>query len=304
MYRTESFLEPEVIDGFEVTAKRKKIWQIEIDLLQEFDKFCREKNIHYSVAGGTLLGAIRHKGFIPWDDDIDVFVFREDYERLIRIAPDYFQGKYHFQSYINEKHYDRPHAQLRNSETTAILESEIKNKKTFNQGIFIDIFPLDVWPKDNKKQKELLQRVIKQKRIIDGFVRYNQFANHSFFGVLKHFILKIVGLKKMIKHYSKICSKYSNDESSLVSDFSFWLDRANIWGKNLWEEKTYYQFEYIKVPGPRNYGCVLKEQYGEYEKHIIGKSEHGEVFFDTERPYTYYLNEGEKELEQYAATKH
>lgn len=304
MYKTNDFLEPEVIDGFEVTTKRKKIWETEIDLLQRFDAFCKENDIKYMIAAGTLLGAVRHRGFIPWDDDIDVYVFRKDYERMLKIAPKFFQGKYFFQSYLNEKEYDRPHAQIRNSDTTAIIKGEIQYRKEFNQGIFIDIFVLDVFPENEDQQEKLVKKVVKQKNIIDGFVRYDQFNDHSLLGKMKHFLLKIVGFKRLQKHYDNICSKYSNYNSELVSDFSFWLDRRHIWKKKSWEDLSEYQFEYAKVLGPKDYDYILKEQYNNYNEFIVGNSEHGEVFFDTEKPYTYYLDEGRKELEKYATTEH
>lgn len=304
MYNTENFLEPEIIDGFKVTEKRKRIWKIEIELLQAFDKFCKEFNIKYCVAGGTLLGAVRHKGFIPWDDDIDVVVFRDDYERLVRIAPKFFDGEYYFQSYINEESYDRPHSQLRNSNTTAILKSEINNRKSFNQGIFIDIFPLDGVPYEPEKRNSFIKQVIKQKRRIEGFVNYDNYKKHSTLGEIKQFFLSMLGLKRMMAIYNKKCAKYSIEKNNLVSDFAFLLDRAYIYDKNAWKEVDYLEFEYIKVPVPKKYDYVLKEQYGNYSEFIIGNSEHGDVFFDTEKPYTYYLNEGREELEKYATTEH
>ena len=302
MYNTENFLKPEIIDGFKVTEKRKRIWNIEIELLQEFDKFCKANNIKYSVAYGTLIGAVRHKGFIPWDDDIDVVVSRKDYEKIIKIAPNCFGGKFHFQSYISEKSYDRTHAQLRNSETTAILRNEIRDKKSFNQGIFIDIFPLDAFPNNRKEQELFINRVAKQKRLIDGFVRYNCYSKHSLLGIIKHHILKIIGLKRLIKHYDNICSNYSKKKTNLVCDIAFWVENYNAWVVDAWEDITDYSFEYTRVPGPKEYDYVLKEQYGNYSEFIIGNSEHGDVFFDTEKPYTYYLNEGREELEKYATT--
>ena len=72
----------EMRDGFLVTADRKKIWQVEMELLAELDGICRRHGLRYFVDYGTLLGAVRHRGFIPWDDDIDVVMMRPDYERL------------------------------------------------------------------------------------------------------------------------------------------------------------------------------------------------------------------------------
>ena len=108
----------------------------------------------------------------------------------------------------------------------------------------------------------------------------------------------------MLKHYGRICSTYLNVPAVYVSDVAFWLNNCHIWRKEAWKDIKEYIFEYTKIYGPKEFDEVLKEQYGNYQKYIIGKSEHGEVFFDTEKPYTYYLNEGREELEKYATTEH
>ena len=78
----EHFLEKEVRCGYSVTEKAKKIWAVELDLLAEFDRVCRKHDINYQIFAGTLLGAVRHEGFSPWDDDVDVCLLRGDYEKL------------------------------------------------------------------------------------------------------------------------------------------------------------------------------------------------------------------------------
>lgn len=96
MINKEFCFEEEIRDGYLVTERVKKIWYTEINLLIAFDRMCKEYNLKYSVCYGTLLGAIRHKGFIPWDDDIDVFMMRDDYNRMLKIAPNYFKEPYFF----------------------------------------------------------------------------------------------------------------------------------------------------------------------------------------------------------------
>ena len=94
----EGFLNEEVRCGYVVTHEMKKAWAVMLDLLAELDRVCKKNNIKYYANGGTMLGAVRHKGFIPWDDDIDVMMFREDYDRLMEIGPKEFTYPYFFQN--------------------------------------------------------------------------------------------------------------------------------------------------------------------------------------------------------------
>ena len=101
---TEDFLKEEKRGDFTVTAKRKRVWAVILDLIVEFDSVCRKHNLRYFLDSGSLLGAIRHGGFIPWDDDIDVTMPREDYEKFIRLN-DEFKHPYFLQTPYSDPEY-------------------------------------------------------------------------------------------------------------------------------------------------------------------------------------------------------
>ena len=82
-------LEEEVLCGFKVSSERKKVWQTELEMVKLFKNICEANNLKYFASGGTLIGAVRHNGFIPWDDDIDLMMPREDYEKFLDIAQNY-----------------------------------------------------------------------------------------------------------------------------------------------------------------------------------------------------------------------
>ena len=98
----EKFYEEEVRCGYLVTQKMKKVWAVGLNLLEQFDKICQAHGLRYYACYGTLLGAVRHQGFIPWDDDIDVAMFRDDYERLKLIAQEEISYPYFLQNSYND----------------------------------------------------------------------------------------------------------------------------------------------------------------------------------------------------------
>ena len=130
----------------EIQGKEFRTLQmIQFQMLIEFDRVCRKNNIHYSIDGGTLLGAVRHKGFIPWDDDIDIAMLREDYEKLKTVVNEFDPEICFFQDHETDPAYRWGYGKLRRTGTVFIRAGqEHINCKT---GVFIDIFPLDDVPK-------------------------------------------------------------------------------------------------------------------------------------------------------------
>ena len=139
--------------GKEINLEELKTLQM--DVLAAIDEFCSANNIRYSMACGTLLGAIRHKGYIPWDDDIDIYVPREDYKRLIAEFPKNYKDRYKITSLERDPLWDKPYAKAYDDFT--ILEEDALDKE--NIGVNIDVFPVDEvpsgdeWTKYNKKRR-------------------------------------------------------------------------------------------------------------------------------------------------------
>ena len=133
-----------------------EIQQIEYELLIQFDEYCHKNRITYFLSNGTLLGAIKYKGFIPWDEDIDVLVPREDYNRLINSFKDNEQLRLF--SYERNKNYRFPFAKLCDIHT---IKEEYSYENSVNLGLNIDIFPLDYWKNDlmeAKKESKIINR--------------------------------------------------------------------------------------------------------------------------------------------------
>lgn len=268
-------LEDEVIDGYLVPASMKKVWAVQLDLLKQFMSVCEKYGLRYFLSDGNLLGAVRHKGYIPWDDDIDVCMPRPDYNKLMRLGNSVFGYPYFFQSAYTDPDYVRPHAQLRNSNTTGALENEFYTTK-INQGIFLDVFPLDGLPSEPalvRKQKNKVRHYI----IILGTgypTCYSLNAFVRFFQKLAKLVLKPYWLfhskADIYRKMDAAASMYDYDSSEYVKYIGFdtmaGLETLR-YRKSLFDDVAMYDYEGISVPGPRDYNTYLIELYG--EKYMI-----------------------------------
>lgn len=284
-------LNKEIICDFEVTEERKKIWQKELEILEKIIEICNENNIKYTLCGGSLLGAVRHKGFIPWDDDIDVCMKREEYDRFLKIAEKKLEYPYFVQYYKTEKLYNRGHAQIRNSETTAILNSEntIAGKNSFNKGIFVDVFPLDNVPDNEKERKRFVNKVNLKKKIIMATVTNNNLIKKG----IKNIILKVFSQQKQIEKFEQYILKYNNIKTKQCGAIGFFPKEFKY--DNKWfENYIKMSFEYLEVLCIKDYDKLLERQYGDYLKIPKDKSgnKHGGVIFDTQKSYKEYESEG------------
>lgn len=142
----------------------EEIKQTQLSVLRTVDKFCRSNNIKYTLAAGTLIGAVRHNGYIPWDDDIDIYMLREDYERFLAV---FTVENYRVYTYKNDSDYNFPFAKVADERT---ILNEYKSDVKRNLGINIDVFPVDNMPNDKEEAKALMRKIYFYKKIV-GYKR-------------------------------------------------------------------------------------------------------------------------------------
>lgn len=237
----------------------EELKQIQLDILKFVDSFCKKNNLKYYLAYGTLLGAVRHNGYIPWDDDIDIIMFREDYEKFVNTFKDVNYKV--FATEVNKK-YPYPFAKV--GDTRTYFEEEIKD--VIDTGVNIDIFPLDYLPEDKVdkicKKRDFIQKIWMIKRLPRlkrrGILKNLLLAMSQFFlaPISVHYIVK-----KMEDNAKKENLKYS----SVCGNIAYGYD-PDIYLSEDFKEQINLSFEDTLFPCPKEYDNVLKVMYGDYMK--------------------------------------
>lgn len=284
----EDFYKEEMRNGFLVTESIKELWAVELDLLVKFDSVCKKHNIKYYLYGGTLLGAIRHKGFIPWDDDIDVVIFREDYNKLIDIAESEFEEPYLLQSVYTDINYMRGHLQLRNKVTCMMLPEEAKVVE-FNQGIFMDIFVLDGLEKDNHKLEKQIKKMNRLRSKMKKMIcRQSKGCINQFLRKLKiWYIQKVYGdFISLYNKFSETAQLYSDSKDVEILMFRKKVKDCIRQEKHWYDQIIYTSFEGFEFPIPKDYKNILEAFYGrDYMVPQKVSTTHGRVVVSTRESY-------------------
>ncbi len=280
-------IESEERKGYVVSAKMKKVWQVQLTLVEKLLEVCEKHHLKIWADGGTLLGTVRESGFIPWDDDIDMAMLRPDYDKLVEISAKEFTSPFFFQCGYSEKVYPFGHSQLRMDGTTAILNGTNLLPLKIHQGIFIDIFPYDAEPDDVCEYEKL---VVLRGRTAALMDRVAEFDFYHPYRSINHLRFK-KDFPKLYKSYEDLFRKYSIDNNNRVSCLSFILDKEKLSRDKHWYDDTLLMpFENIEMPVPIGYDSILRKQYGDYMTPIKAPSYHGGFWvLDPDQSYHSYL---------------
>ena len=262
-------LNDEVICGHLVTAQKKRTNAVYLDLLQEFGRLCQQAGLTYWVAFGSLLGAVRHRGFIPWDDDVDILMPRKDFDKLLRISNEEFGAKepYFLQTPHTDPSFQQRILRFRRSDTSYITQYDLNmikklpDGKPYNMGLALAIFPLDNYPKSR-----LLQSF--QLRIARMGVSFRTDSNYGKKKPLTNALLKVANIfmteKNIVRfiHWMyRLCPK---NRSGLVQSFEGFYDECEIWPAEAFSGTVWLPFEDIMIPAPSGYEQILTIIYGDY----------------------------------------
>lgn len=294
------FLNEEVRDDYRVSPIMKKVWAVQLDMLKEIDKVFSENGIRWWAFGGTLLGAVRHKGYIPWDDDIDIVVPRRDYDRLRKIGPISFDKPYFYQDEFSEPGIMYGHAKLRNAETTMITEKYILNPNgscTFCQGIFVDIFPLDNVPDDSQAKEMWINDV---KTIAAPAWKLRKYSHRHIppqdnaMDAQLALLDEIVRPNLLFELYEQQLGSYSQEQTRQACIYGLWRkDSRWIFDNSCFMETLKVPFEFLTVPIPSGFDTILTRLYGDWRIMRRERSMHSEIngsFYDPDNSYMNYVD--------------
>ena len=263
-------------------------------MLLQLDRICRQLKISYFLDGGTMLGAVRHKGFIPWDDDIDVSMLREDYEVFKRKAGELLPEPFFLQTYESDPFMPFNFAKIRNSQTT-FIESAVR-KIQMNHGVYIDVFPVDYYP-DDPSQARKMERILKFLDFgISQVFTVDKKPALTGKDMLEERVARAVcrDIPKAIRRRDQVYQ--SVKKSTLRRSFPGAWGMKEIVPAEWLEELIPWEFEGHVFPVPAEYDKYLTHYYGDYmtpppkENQI---SHHDTEIIDLERPYTEYMKDGE-----------
>lgn len=290
----DGFLNPEIRCGYRVSARQKKIWAVELDLLKVFLDVCKLNGIKVQVFAGTLLGTVRHKGFIPWDDDVDVCMDRDNYNKLLSLPPTAFPEPYFLQTTYSDRKFFFAYARLRNSKTTAIIKNQ--GIVEYNNGIYIDIFVLDglvgniFFRKAQFCIKYILERFIEDYWLVG--------VNEKRFPQIVSFLLKpfyrLIGYDRLRALHTGVLSVFTkvSDRLSFITHIESLATKYVVLKAEM-DATIEMPFENIMVPCTSMYDSVLKRIYGNYMEYPPledrGEWHNGIITFDPDIPYKEFI---------------
>ncbi|MBF7102886.1 LicD family protein [Pediococcus pentosaceus] len=243
--------------------EKKDIKKVELDILIEIKRICDFYNIEFFLIGGSFLGAIRHKGFISWDDDIDIGMTRGNYEKFIQVSSKEFTGKIKVQNYYSDNTYPLSFLKVLNT-AYKVKENRSRNKDSLN-GIFVDVFPFDRMPKSTIRRKIQIFRF----KFLNSYIEYELgWRSKNFKNEMISFLINIFSNKKItffVKKRDKIMREYNKqkkfDYYNIPSQYG--PEKEVIKEKEMNKMKQ-ITFENIKLNIPEAYDKILTRQYGNY----------------------------------------
>lgn len=309
------FFEDEVRDGFYVPGMMKRAWAAQLEVLYDIDKVCKKYNLHYYADWGTLIGAIRHGGFIPWDDDMDISMIREDYDTFARVAMDELPQGY---GILNFEHSDDGDfkcddylIRVYNSNRIRVDQAFLNKFHGFPYVAGMDIFPMDYIPPNEEEDKMLCEQVMVLSSLAQMIKKGDTKEEEAYLQQLENtYDIKIDRTKPIRRQIyllsEKLCRAYTEEASEYLTTVSSRTRWDYKIPKKYYEKPMMVPFETGQIAVPVCYDAALKCKYCDYMKpgHVGGSHEYpfykkqARTFEEKNEPLFKSYAFSEKELER------
>lgn len=243
-------------------SELRKVQLIQLEMLVEVDRICRKCNIKYNIIAGTLLGAVRHKGYIPWDDDADVALLRPEYEKFREVCKTELDStRFYFQDNRNTKGYRWGYGKLRRKGTVFMRENQ--EHMPYEQGVFIDIFPLDNVPDSYPVRMIHNFHCFCIRKVLWSEV--GKKADQSKIMRVWYLMLSRIPAEMVYRHYYRFLHRWNQKETKWVRILTFPTpNREYGYRKEWYQNSSEYLFEGIKLCGIKDYDAYLSFKFGRY----------------------------------------
>ena len=272
----------------------KELQNKSLELLIEFDEFCKKHNKKIFVIGGALIGAVRHKGFIPWDDDIDVFMLRSDYEWLCENFNLLNETQKFYFEKTTKNHYTRLQIGAVVDENTTFIKERQKDLSDVHHGIRIDVIPLDCCPKSRLKRKTQILWALLYSMFIVGEPHTSKGKLLEVFSkLLLMFFRTPKSRYKVWRLAEKRMSRFKSEDCDALTELCSWYQyMVNEYPKDIFSEVVYLSFEDNQIPAPKGYEQYLSQAFGDFmtlppENERVPK--HDALAIDTKKSYKEYF---------------
>lgn len=250
-------------------------------IVKAVDSTCKEKNLRYYIWAGTMIGAVRHKGFIPWDDDLDIAMPRKDYNLLLENAASWLPETFEFVCAEDDSSYPLPFGKIQDASTTLIERMHLK----YLGGIYIDVFPIDGVPENWLARKLHFAKYEYYKRLLYLIHRDPYKHGHGPSSWVPLLCRKMYTMQEVQRKIKNLLQKYDYDSCSLVADYDD--GSKGTMSKSVLGTPTAYAFEDTMLLGVEDYDTYLSNKYGDYmtiPKHSAQR-QHNFHYLNLDKPY-------------------
>lgn len=272
-----------------------QLQQVELNILKEFDRVCSILGLPYYLVCGSALGAVKYRGFIPWDDDIDVGMLRDDYNAFVEKAPALLDERFFLQNYRSEPAFPQIYSKLRDSSTTYIEASAAHLR--INHGVFIDVFPIDGYPK-GRLEKLLLEG---RKRAYQSMLLSAYNVPRAGRSAVLHRLYCMLGIDrrtaKVASRLEGLLSRYPVAESDLMCNHGNWQGVLEYAPSDQYGQGASVLFEGMNICVPEKFHDYLTQKYGDYTKDPPETEQVGHHYFvicDCAKSYECYIEESKR----------